>query len=222
MTEKALESCEDPQRFFLGHENKTFDGFIEKYGLIPISNDHKRQKSLLAESIDLISSATEFSRKSIRENFGYKRIELRKLGMQLMKAIQDGSIGTSDDLVCFIDDRLGLPCSEDASNLDSGLKRLCSLLKKRTENTVGNFHSSIHKAKGLEAECVLVVAKNMKEFQKWVETVFDKRCKDKQDTCRIGFVGFTRARQILCIACKQPIENSDRDNLLELGVTTVN
>lgn len=222
MTEKTLESCEDPKRLFLGHENKTFDGFIEKYGLIQISNDHKRQKSLLAESIDLISFATELSRKSIRQNFGYKRIELRKLGMQLMKAIQDGGIGTADDLVCFLDDGLGLPCSEDAINIDSALKRLCFLLKKRNEDTVGNFHSSIHKAKGLEAECVLVVAKNLKELQKWLETVFDERCKDKQDTCRIGFVGFTRARQILCIACKQPIRDPVRDNLVKLGVTAVN
>ena len=221
MTEDVLESYEDPKRLFLGYENKTFDGFIETYGLTPISNEHKRQKSLLAESIDLISSATQLSRKSIREDFNYTRVEFRKLGIQLMKAIKEGRVGTEDELISFIKNDVGLPCPNGAVNMESALRRLCFLLKKETEVYGSNFHSSIHKAKGLEAECVLVVAKTLNELKKWIETDFAERCKDKNDTCRIGFVGFTRAKEILCIACKVSIGEAAKEQLANLGVTFV-
>jgi len=218
MTEEVLKSCEDPKRLFLGYENKTFDGFIETYGLIPISNEHKRQKSLLSESLELISSAAQLSRKTIREQFNFKKVELRKLGIQLMKAIMTERVGTKNELFCFITDELGIHCTNGTVTVDSALRRLCFLLKKETAVSGYNFHSSIHKAKGLEAECVLVVAKTLKELQKWIETEFEERCKDKQDTCRIGFVGFTRAKEILCIACKASIGTAVQDQLSNLGV----
>lgn len=221
MTEEVIESCEEPKRLFLGYENKTYDGFIETYGLIPISNEHKREKSILAESLDLISSATQLSRKAIRDEHNLKRVELRKLAIRLMRAIMAENIGTKDELIEFIKNDLGIPCMNGAVAVDSTLIRLCFLLKKEPEASVHNFHSSIHKAKGLEAECVLVVAKTLNELKKWVETEFEKRCKDKKDTCRIGFVGFTRAKQILCIACKASIDAPVKEKLKYLGVTFI-
>ena len=222
MTEEVIESCEEPKRLFLGYENKTYDKFIETYGLIPISNEQKRQKSLLAESLDLITSATQLSRKTIRDQFNFKRVELRKLGIKLMKAIMTDCIITKEELLGFINDDLGIPCVNGDVNVDSTLNKMCFLLKNKTEVIGCNFHSSIHKAKGLEAECVLVVAKTLKQLKKWIETEFEERCKDKQDTCRIGFVGFTRAKQILCIACKQSIGDSVKDNLRNLGACILN
>ncbi len=139
----------------------------------------------------------------------------------MMKAIREGNVGTKDEMMDFLNDDLGLPCSNGAVNIDSALKRFCFLLSKDTEDPGHNFHSSIHKAKGLEAECVLVVAKTVNELQKWFETEFEERCKDKNDTCRIGFVGFTRAKEILCIACKASINKTAKDKLTNLGVTFV-
>ena len=106
--------------------------------------------------------------------------------------------------------------------VDSTLNRLCFLLKKEPEASSHNFHSSIHKAKGLEAECVLVVARSLDELKKWIESEVEKRWKDKQDTCRIGFVGFSRAKKILCIACKHSIDSPIKAKLVELGVTFEN
>jgi DNA helicase-2/ATP-dependent DNA helicase PcrA len=221
MTEEVVESCEESKRLFLGYENKTYEGFVGKYGLIPISNEYKREKSILAESLDLISSATQLSRKAIREEYNFKRVGLRKLGIRLMKAIMAEDVGTKDELIGFIKSDLGIPCMNGALAVDSTLNRLSFLLKKESEASVHNFHSSIHKAKGLEAECVLVVAKTLNELKSWIETEFKKRCEDKQDTCRIGFVGFTRAKQILCIACKASIGAPVKEKLKNLGVTFI-
>jgi len=221
MTEEVIESCEESKRLFVGYENKTYEGFVEKYGLIPISNEHKREKSLLGESLELISTATQMSRKAIGEKYNLKRVELRKLGIRLMKAVMAGNIGTKDELIGFIKNDLGIPCPNGTVGVDSTLNRLWFLLKNEPEVSGHNFHSSIHKAKGLEAECVLVVAKSLNELNDWIETDFEKRCEDKQDTCRIGFVGFTRAKQILCIACKASLGAQVKERLRELGITFV-
>ncbi len=222
MTEDVIESSVKSKRLFLGYENKTYDGFVEKYGLIPISNEHKGEKSLLAESLDLISSATQCSRKAIRDEFKLTRVELRKLGIKLIRAIVAGDVGTKGGLIGFIKDDIRIPCTNGAVALDSALKRVCFLVKDAPGTSGRNFHSSIHKAKGLEAECVLVVAKTLKELKAWIETEFKERCKDKQDTCRIGFVGFTRAKKILCIACKASIGKAVKDQLSNLGVKFIN
>jgi DNA helicase-2/ATP-dependent DNA helicase PcrA len=221
MTKEVIESCKQSKRLFLGYENKTYDGFIEKYKLIQISNEHKHEKSLLAESLDLISSSTQLSQKAIQEEFNLKRMDLRKLGIRLIKAIMAGSIVTKDELFAFIKNDLGIPCTNGAVAVDSTLNRLCFFLKNEPEVSRGNFYSSIHKAKGLEAECVLVVAKTLNELKKWIETEFEERCKDKQDICRIGFVGFTRAKEILCIACKAPLDDQLRERFRNLGVTFI-
>jgi len=57
LTQVVDSSCENPRRLLLGYENKTFDDFIDKYGLVPISNDKKRSKSILGESLELVSQS---------------------------------------------------------------------------------------------------------------------------------------------------------------------
>ncbi|MCR6473853.1 UvrD-helicase domain-containing protein [Bacillus safensis] len=52
---------------------------------------------------------------------------------------------------------------------------------------------SIHTAKGLEAECVLVIAESQSEINEWL--AFNQ----KSEEARIGYVAFSRARKLLCI-----------------------
>ena len=221
MTQEVVESCECSRRLFLGYENKTYEGFVEKYGLIPISNENKCEKSILTESLDLISSATQLSQKAIGKEYQLDRVEHRKLGIRLMKAMMSESVCTKDELFEFVKNDLGLACENGAVAVESKINKLTFFLKEEPESSGHNFFSSIHKAKGLEAECVLIVSRSTNELKKWIETDFVKRCGDKQDTCRIGFVGFTRAKQILCIACKHSIDNPVRTKLIELGVEFV-
>jgi DNA helicase-2/ATP-dependent DNA helicase PcrA len=81
--------------------------------------------------------------------------------------------------------------------------------------------SSIHKAKGLEADAVLVVAKNSNELKKWLTIDGSERRVDKGDTCRLGYVAITRPRELLCFASLKPLEDETRHVLAECGVTTV-
>ncbi|GLF82305.1 ATP-dependent helicase [Bacillus safensis] len=52
---------------------------------------------------------------------------------------------------------------------------------------------SIHSSKGMEAECVFVVAETTKQIKEWLNH------NDTSEEARVGYVAFTRARKLLCI-----------------------
>lgn len=78
-------------------------------------------------------------------------------------------------------------------------------------------YSTIHSAKGLEATTVLVCAQTNTELKKWLETDAVK-LQTLDDDYRLGYVAFSRAKELLCIACLQPIGLSLRKKLEELDV----
>ncbi|MHA1344723.1 MAG: UvrD-helicase domain-containing protein [Promethearchaeota archaeon] len=209
------------RRLFLGYENETFRGHIEKYGLIQISNDNKRPKSILNESLELITSATQLSSLKIKEKYNLNAIEYRRLGIHLLNALLNKKVENIDDLKIFIERELGLLFVDGSVRLEPKLNSLINLLKFDRTSSNKDYYSSIHKAKGLEAECVLVVSKNAKELKKWLETDYTLRCEDKIDMCRIGYVGFTRPKYMLFIACKQSIDLSIRKKLIDLNVAII-
>jgi DNA helicase-2/ATP-dependent DNA helicase PcrA len=57
---------------------------------------------------------------------------------------------------------------------------------------------TIHRAKGLEAEAVLVVAAPGGQFTQWMNP--HGSGKPRKEEARIGYVGFSRAMKLLCIA----------------------
>ena len=66
-------------------------------------------------------------------------------------------------------------------------------------------YTTIHKSKGLEATAVLVICETKNKLAKWLEGDGEARFNDKNDECRLGFVAFSRAREVLCIACLEEL-----------------
>ena len=57
---------------------------------------------------------------------------------------------------------------------------------------------TVHSAKGLERDAVLAIASTSRQFSLWM-----KRCQDgieRTEESRIGYVAFSRARKLLCVA----------------------
>jgi len=77
-------------------------------------------------------------------------------------------------------------------------------------------YSSIHSAKGLEATAVLAIAYSNNELEKWLN--FDAANKELDDDYRLGYVAFSRARDLLCIACLEDISKALRDKMESLGI----
>ncbi len=57
---------------------------------------------------------------------------------------------------------------------------------------------TVHRAKGMEAEAVLLVAANAAQFTRWM--VPWRSAKNRDEEARIGYVGFSRAMKMLCVA----------------------
>ncbi|PEZ63321.1 DNA helicase UvrD [Bacillus anthracis] len=65
-------------------------------------------------------------------------------------------------------------------------------LQENLSDSEGNVFS-IHSAKGLEAECVLVLAETEAQLMEWLDD--NKRSEE----ARVGYVAFSRARKLLCV-----------------------
>jgi hypothetical protein len=85
---------------------------------------------------------------------------------------------------------------------------LSSVMRPRLHTE--NFRT-IHGAKGTQRDAVLAYARDANELEQWL------LCNniDQSETSRIGYVGFSRAKKILCIACES-ITRNQYQQLLQL------
>lgn len=100
------------------------------------------------------------------------------------------------------------------------IKPLGSEIRRGGPKSNGNVEqfASIRRAKGLQADAVLVVAKGLAECQKWISADQESRIADRQDKCRLGYVAFTRAREMVCVACLKEIDANTEQTLKRLGI----
>jgi DNA helicase-2/ATP-dependent DNA helicase PcrA len=80
-------------------------------------------------------------------------------------------------------------------------------------------YSSIHSAKGLEATSVLVIAYSNNELKKWLD--FEAANNELDDDFRLGYVAFSRARDMLCIACLEQISQDLVKKLKSLNIVFI-
>ena len=65
---------------------------------------------------------------------------------------------------------------------------------------------TIHKSKGLEADGVLVIVENRKQFFKWLNMKRDDLKNEKDEEYRLGYVAFSWAKRVLALACLEKID----------------
>ena len=212
---------EQRTRLYLSEENATFDSVRGQFKLTPISNDGRKANTLLGEALDLLSLALDRNQRRICEEFGLSRLQLRTVGVRLLRDLRAGQFGI-EQLKVLVVDVFGHKVSN--SRIDLIEDRLCSLSAEPGGGKLAQtaeWYSSIRKAKGLQADAVLVVAKSLTELKKWLQTEHSFRVADKQDKCRLGYVAFTRPREMLCIACITELDSELIQMLQSLGVLIV-
>ena len=187
-------------RLYLSEENATFDPVSDQFRLSPISNVGRKTNTLLGDTLELLSVALDRSQKRACEEFGLTQLQWRAVGIQLLKDLRDGQYGI-EELKIFAADKFGAKVpNRSLKDIEKDLNLLRSQLVSVASGQMSEVYASIRKAKGLQADAVLVVAKSISELKKWLQT--DRACRltDKQDKCRLGYVAFTRPREMLCIA----------------------
>lgn len=209
------------EKFYLSYAKDTIGEVASKWGLVPVSNDSLNSGGFINEAVKVICAVIGENGKQICEKYELGRIELRKKGLFLVKAVWDGKINNVRELTSFIENDLGLKSIVDLPKREYGECKFKRQVPDEPSDSVvdeKHMYSTIHKAKGLEADAVLVVAKNGSELKKWLMTDKKARSEENTDMCRLGYVAFSRAKTILCIACLKKIDKELEGKLEKLGV----
>jgi DNA helicase-2/ATP-dependent DNA helicase PcrA len=218
LCEKTNFENKNYKKFFLSFANDTFESVVLEFSLGPVSNDSlKATTRLLSESINLITASSGANRKKLCDQLAFDEMNLRKLGIKVLKKLTMEYQLAEDQMVNFIS-QLGILVSGECNISNSYSKFRSAIATKGTDHA--NQYSTIHKAKGLDADAVLVIAEDYRKLLKWFETSYDRRFADKLDQCRIGFVGFSRAKELLCIACLEDIGDF-KERLKEFDVEII-
>ncbi len=216
------------KRFFLSYENNTFDelNMGSNYG------DSDYSKYLLL-TMNLILKIYNYKKKEFLELYGITVVDFREVAIKLLnkfiKNINEKS-KWEEYIEYYFGDIESNSREENFDDvnrikiIDDYYKKLHELLKVDINNPNSEENDlcmTIHKSKGLQADAVLVLAKDINELSKWLECDPEKRLEDTTDTCRLGYVAFSRAREFLCIACMESIDEEIKSKLKSLKVTIV-
>ena len=211
-----------PSRLYLSSANKTFDNLSLRiqFGIIPVSNTSRKSPTLLGDALDLLALALGRSQRLAQEDFQLAPLEWRRTGVALLRQAREESF---DDraFVMFVKEEFR---GEEVSGsriqpVQDALLQLKGVLAAGFTGLQSERCSSIHRAKGLESDAVLVVATTPSELTKWLTVDRAARAADKQDMCRVGYVAFTRAREMLCLACLKPLDDKTRQLVIDRGIT---
>ena len=207
-------------RLYISEDNATFDSVCDQFQLAPISNIGRRTKTLLGDTLELLSVALDRSPKRVCEEYQLARLQWRAIGIQLLNELRK-DLYDFKKLEAFVAQKFGIKIRDrSAKELEKDLSLFRSELIRGTSKSSSELYASIRKAKGLEADAVLVVAKTNSDLKKWLQTDSSCRSADKQDKCRLGYVAFTRPREMLCIASLKELDTESVGMLDSLGVVT--
>lgn len=146
----------------------------------------------------------------------YDEIEFRKFCLEIFEEIK-----ISDEKRKFIakkfKEKFGIEAKNETEiDQDRSLNDIFTTEKNHNSPNTESFFSTIHSSKGLEATSVLVIAENNQELSDWLD--FEKANTELDDKYRLGYVAFSRARDMLVIACLEKINEVNKQKLIKLGV----
>lgn len=216
--------CED---FMITEENRCI--IAKKKDVInriaaAVNNHYKDPKKIT--SISLIKSVQEtllitlqLTTSEFCKKYHTTVNTLRKHAIDILKAINKGEITNENTFGKFVTNTLSLPIKAGLPVKIENLKY--NIVKDASRGAV--TVTTIHTIKGLEAEAVLTIAKTQAELLLWIETnrnIRDnKRTNETTDYPRLGYVAFSRAERLLCIACLEPLSQDILLKLKHLGVS---
>jgi DNA helicase II / ATP-dependent DNA helicase PcrA len=190
---------------------KSFKEVGHKYGIVEISNDDYRYSSLFRETLRYILGLVGKSKRQLNKEFGINEIDLRKFVFKIIKDIRlnnytyenypDLNEKMTKEFTNYFNINYKLKSNPDLDQ-ENSLKKI---IEYNVSQSCNGYYSSIHSAKGLEASSVLVVAERKNLFKKWFLTNEVDFRENVADSYRLGFVGFSRARDFLCIACLEEV-----------------
>ncbi len=221
-SKKLPKAGERISRLYLARNNDAYDDVRHKFNIVHVSNDSRRTPTLLGDSCDLLAQAIGFSESKAMHELCISKFQWRSLGIELLHLAKQQDFN-EEAFWEFAKSRLQIKkkSSSRGKSISGLVGKLKSCLFHDLTSSDAEHSSSIHRAKGLEADAVLVVAQTCKQLQAWLVKDQDQRAADKTDRCRLGYVASTRARELLCFACTKPIDDTTTEILADRGIKIV-
>lgn len=207
---------------FVAKDWNTFDD-IENINMI--NNENSSSRTIFNECSRCILASLGMNKttfiqiipsKDKRESY----LLYRQFCFSILKDIRNPILNVNSDYIIdsFINTfNINLP---DDSNRSIDISKTIEKLKVVTKTSNNNrFCSSIHTSKGLEATNVFVIAKTNNQLLKWLD--FQNVVHDTDDDYRLGYVAFSRARELLCVASLEKPNKKIIDKLNSLNVVII-
>ncbi|WP_298922836.1 UvrD-helicase domain-containing protein [uncultured Aquimarina sp.] len=183
-----------------------------------LAPDKSAKISAVSEIKDTLLSSLGTNQSSFCDEQGLTPFDLRIMAVQIIRAIREEVITNENSFAAFVKDEFGLTIK---NNIPFKLDNLRQIIVSNS-NANAIMVSNIHRFKGLELDAILAIAKNEVELNLWLETNTKTRDEHSDrgtsDYPRLGYVAFSRARKVLCISCLEPISDSTKQKLSDLGV----
>ncbi len=186
---------------FLAKDWNTFDNIDN---ITTINNENSSGKTMFNECSRCVLGALGMNKATFLESISFKdkreaQVQYRQFCFSILKDIRNSNVNVNSEYIVnefkSVFKIVSLPNSNRKSiDISKSINKL-KIVNRRTKND--RFCSSIHTSKGLEATSVFVIAKTNNQLIKWLS--FDNVIHDTDDDYRLGYVAFSRARELLCI-----------------------
>lgn len=232
----------------LSRNNDTLSSISDEFRLNRISNENNDKSGRIKEFHRCFLGILGISENKLIYDFGLSKINQRKTTIQTIEFLQklildkDTAIETliqkggtdsqvQGKIIEFWNGKHDLHFHINNDILPDFRNTLLRLLfEVEIKNQSKRFYSTIHSAKGLEASCVLVLAEERPDYcmrlGKWyrnptIDYWLESNKELDNDEVRIGYVAFSRARKLLCIASMEALSSDLVSKLKTLGVNFI-
>ncbi len=210
----------DETMMVLAYTSSTLE--LEEFSAIPmgVRDSTTKYRTITGIITEYVCNFLRRSKQSIQDAEGLDEMGFRSKVVKLADAIESKDDFDVQAAQALIGKLFPVTSASNDATLFSSLDEylyVVHAVKSRDTDDRQIVKMTIHKAKGLEADVVLVIASNNTELSKWINTDLSSRARDTNDTCRIGFVAFSRTRRDLYIVCKEDINEINMEALIKLG-----
>lgn len=208
--DKVCESYQCITKLIVAKNNDTLQEF---YDTIFADSETENRAIKDSKSIqDFIVSSSGLNYKTFMDKYDLSPFELKKLAVGTRKILTKYPHKDILEIVSAMSNKFygkEITFSNSTYFDDKGKGQNYNFSFGYDEGTFGNEKIrilTIHKSKGLEADGVLVVAENRKQFFKWLNMRSIDLKNETDEEYRLGYVAYSRAKKVLALACLEIID----------------
>lgn len=187
-----------------------------------INNENSSSRTVFNECSRIVLGALGMNRTTFIDIIPFidkreKNLQYRQFCFSILKDIKNPKISVDRHYITLQFSRVFKVKLTDKSNanidISDGIRKLKLVPKLASKE---KYCSSIHTSKGLEATSVLVMAKTNKQLLKWLD--FQNVTHNTDDDYRLGYVAFSRARELLCITSLEAPAKETKDLMTKFKI----